>query len=278
MNSGVYPFKIGSIECAVVSDGSASLVPKTAEILFMNAPAAERDQALRAHGIEGLDIPYRVNCLYVRTAEHQVLVDTGFGGGVHPDMGKLVENLRSMGVQPEDIDTLIITHAHSDHIMGVCDAAGTLTFPNARHVMGKTEWDYWQGVTDDAFMEPVLKVFLPALKGRVELVADDTEIVPGIRAFAAPGHTPGHVGLSVTSEGAELLHIVDTVLDPIQIEHPDWVAMPDVQKDVVSKTRQVVLKRAADSGALVLAYHFAFPALGHVVTDGEGWAWKAKAD
>ena len=275
MSSGVYPFKVGSIECAVVSDGTANLIPNAAEILFQNAPPEERDQALRSHGIPGLDIPYRANCLYIRTPEHQVLVDTGFGGAVHPDMGKLVGNLGSMGVQPEDIDTLIITHAHGDHIMGVCDATGKLTFPNARHVMGKTEWDYWQGVTENAFMEAVLKIYLPAIKDRVELVADDAEIVPGVKLFAAPGHTPGHVGVSVTSDGAELLHIVDTVLDPIQMEHPDWVSMPDMLKDQVVETRHQVLARAAASGALVLAYHFAFPGLGHVLADGAGWKWVA---
>jgi glyoxylase-like metal-dependent hydrolase (beta-lactamase superfamily II) len=276
MSSGVYSFNIGSLECAVVSDGTAMLMPKAAELLFMNAPADERDQALRAHGIDGLDIPYRVNCLYIRTPEHRVLVDTGFGAGFHPEMGKLVGNLAGMGVQPEDIDTLIVTHAHGDHIMGVCDATGKLTFPKARHVMGKTEWDHWQGVTDDPFMEPVLKIYLPAIKDRVEVVADDAEIVPGVTLFPAPGHTPGHVGVSVKSGGAELLHIVDTVLDPIQIEHPDWVGAPDMLKDVVVTTRHQVLKQAADSGALVLAYHFAFPALGHVVADGAGWKWKAE--
>jgi glyoxylase-like metal-dependent hydrolase (beta-lactamase superfamily II) len=275
MSSGVYSFTIGNLACAVVSDGTANLFPNAAEVLFQNAPADERDQALRSHGIAGLDIPYRANCLYIRTPDHQVLVDTGFGGGVHPDMGKLVENLRLMGVKPEDIDTLIITHAHGDHIQGVCDATGKLTFPNARHVMGKTEWDYWQGITDDPFMEAVLKIYLPAIKGRVELVADDAEIVPGVKLFAAPGHTPGHVGLSVTSDGAELLHIVDTVLDPIQIEHPDWVAMPDMLKDVVVTTRHQVLAHAAASGALVLTYHFAFPGLGHVLADGAGWKWAA---
>lgn len=277
MNNGVYPFKVGSIECAVVSDGTGNLLPNAAEILFQNVPAEERLQVLKAHGIDGLDIPYRANCLYIRTPEHRVLVDTGFGDGFHPDVGKLLGNLRSIGVQPEDIDTLIITHAHTDHIMGVCDAAGKLTFPNARHVMGRTEWDYWQAVTDDSFMERVFKVYLPAIKDRVELVADDGEIVPGVRLFAAPGHTPGHVGVSVTSDGAELLHIVDTVLDPIHVEHLDWVSAVDVMKDRVVATRHQILARAVDSGALVLAYHFAFPALGHVLVDGAGWVWKAKS-
>ena len=277
MSDAVYPFTIGSIECAVVSDGTAALAPDAARILFSNAPEDELRRSLDAHEISGLDIPYRVNCLYVRTGDHQVLVDVGFGRGVHPDMGKLLGNLAVFGVKPEAIDTLIITHGHGDHIGGLAGDTGQVIFTEARCVMRRAEWDYWTSEEELAKMHhgaDMARAKLPPIKKQLDLVDGEDEIAPGIRVIHADGHTPAHIALSVTSEGEGLLALIDTVLDPIHIEHREWIASVDVLPEQTVATRHTLLGRAADSQALVLCYHFAFPGLGHVVRQGEGFRWR----
>jgi glyoxylase-like metal-dependent hydrolase (beta-lactamase superfamily II) len=278
MSQGVYSFKVGSFDCAVVSDGTAMLMPDAAKILFANAPEAELVAALQAHGIAGYDIPYRMNCLYIRTDSHRVLVDTGLGGGIHPDLGQLLANLSSIGVTPADIDTLIITHGHGDHIGGLTDATGQLVFPNARYFMRKPEWEFWTDAESLARMDDFAKGFagknLPPLASKINLITGEDEIVPGIRAIFADGHTPAHMALSITSQGEELLFLVDTVLDSIQIEHPDWVAAMDVLPEKVVATRHKLFARAADGDALTLFYHFAFPGLGKIQRAGGGYGWQ----
>ncbi|MEO8611201.1 MAG: MBL fold metallo-hydrolase [Chloroflexota bacterium] len=174
MAEGVYTFKIGLFDCAVVSDGMAMLMPDAAKILMANAPEAELVTALQAHGISGYDIPYRMNCLYVRTDQHRVLVDTGLGGGVHPDLGQLINNLSAINVTPAAVDTLIITHGHGDHIGGLTDASGQLVFPNARYFMRKPEWEFWTAEESLAKMDDFGKGFatknLPPLASKINLI------------------------------------------------------------------------------------------------------------
>jgi glyoxylase-like metal-dependent hydrolase (beta-lactamase superfamily II) len=278
MTEGVYPFKVGSFECAVVSDGTTILMPEAAKILFANAPEAELVTALQAHGIVGYDIPYRMNCLYIRTDSHQVLVDTGLGGGVHPALGQLLANLNAIGVTPEQIDTLIVTHGHGDHIGGLTDASGKLIFPNARYFMRQPEWEFWTAEDSLAKMDDFGREFanknLPPLTSKINLITGEDEIVPGIRAIFADGHTPAHMALSIMSQGEELLFLVDTVLDSIQIEHPDWLAAMDALPDAVVSTRHKLFERAAASNALTLFYHFPFPGLGKIVRADAGYGWQ----
>ena len=278
MSAEVYRLQIGKLKCAIVSDGTAALIPNLAKIMFASAPEDELVQALKQHNIDGYEIPYRMNCLYVNTGKHQVLIDTGFGAGVNPDLGRLVDSLRMLEVVPEDIDTLILTHGHPDHIGGNTDQDGKLTFLNARHVMWKAEWEFWTSEEELAKLSEGFVHFarakLPPIKNKLELIDGEAEIVPGIRVVPAPGHTPGHIALSIISQDEELLHIVDTVTDPIHMEHPDWIAPVDILPEQTIATRRKILARAATDQPLVLAYHFAFPGLGHVTTQSNAWAWQ----
>jgi len=112
------------------------------------------------------------------------------------------------------------------------------------------------------------------IQGQLDLVDRETEIVPGIRAVAAPGHTPGHMALAISSGGEQLLVIADAVLHPIHLEQPEWYAVVDFIPEQAVATRRRLLNRAAAEKALVLAFHFPFPGLGHVVQKGEGWQWR----
>jgi glyoxylase-like metal-dependent hydrolase (beta-lactamase superfamily II) len=220
-------------------------------------------------------------CVVVNTGAYRVLVDTG-ANGLDPNTGRLLGNLREVGIAPGDIDTVILTHGHPDHIGGNTDAKGRPAFPKARYVMWKDEWDFWtsdqaEQKLDEHVKEVLLKFAhnnLPPIQGQVDLVDRETEIVPGIRALAAPGHTPGHMALSISSRGEQLLCISDAVLHPIHLEQPEWHAVVDFAPHEVVTTRRQLLNRAATEKSLVLAFHFPFPGLGHVVQKGEGWQWQ----
>ena len=210
-----------------------------------------------------------------------MLVDTG-AGGFAPSTGRLLQNLGAEGVACEDIDTVILTHGHPDHTGGNVDADGTLTFRNARYVMSKDEWEFWtSGEAEEKLDEHVRQVLLgfaqknlPPIRLQLDLVDQEIEIVPGIRAVSAPGHTPGHMALAISSGGEQLLCISDVVLHPVHLEQPEWYAAVDFAPEQVVSTRRRLLNKAAVENALVLAFHFPFPGLGHVVQKGDGWQWQ----
>jgi glyoxylase-like metal-dependent hydrolase (beta-lactamase superfamily II) len=287
MNTEVYRFKVGDFECMAVSDGTLAyappLFPPPAALLFANAPKELLDRSLGERSIQPEQwtewiSPY--TCLLVNAAEHLILVDTG-AGGLAPSTGRLLQNLRAAGIAPDDIDTVILTHAHPDHNGGNIDSEGKLTFPKARYVMWKGEWDFWTSEEVALKLDEhgnMLLAFaqrnLPPIQGRLDLVDHETEILPGIRALAAPGHTPGHMAVAISSRRQQLLCISDTVLHPVHLEQPEWYAAVDFAPKQAVATRRRLLNKAAVEKALVLAFHFPFPGLGHVVGKGTGWQWQ----
>ena len=289
MSSEAYHFKVGAFECMAVGDGTHTYAPPTfpppATFLFGNAPRNHLEQTLRKHDIEAEQwtewtSPY--NCLVIDTGEHRVLVDTG-ASDLGPNTGRLLQNLQAEGIEPEDIDLVILTHCHPDHINGNTFEDGQLVFPDARYAMWKGEWDFWtsgeaEAQLDEHFREILLSFVrknLPPIQDRLEFIEREREILPGIQAISAPGHTPGHMALLISSGGDQLLHIVDTVLHPIHLERPDWCALVDFAPDQVTLTRRRLLKQAAQTKILVFASHFPFPGLGRVVPKGEDWRWQA---
>jgi len=280
-----YRFKVGSFECLAVSDGTFTY-PHPSPFLFANAPKERLEKALLAHEIqmekwEEWTSPYI--CLLINTGKHLVLVDTG-AGGLGPNTGKLIQNLEAEGVSVEDIDTIIITHGHPDHLGGNTDGKGKPAFSNARFVMWKDEWIFWTGDPDltelkaDEHIKELLVTYarnnLLPIRGQIDLIDDETEVVPGIRAVATPGHTPGHLALSISSGGQRLLVVSDAVIHPIHMEQPDWYAAVDLDSERVVDTRRRLLDIAANEKALVFAFHFPFPGLGRVAHKGDGWQWQ----
>ncbi len=279
-------FQIGSIECIALADGTFLY---TAGMLFANAPKETAEQALRDQGTDPKAIALAYTGLLIRTGRNSVLVDTGMGVGVAPTAGRLVESLRAAGIPPETIDIVVLTHGHPDHIGGSVDPEGKPMFPNARYVMAKTEWDFWTAESNleklaaggvcgipelDQFMVTCARRNLPPVARQMDFVEGEAEIAPGVRVVPAAGHTVGHLALLVSSGSEQLLHLADTVLHPIHLERPEWRSIFDLAPDRAATTRQQLLDRAAADKALVLAYHFPFPGLGHVTPRGVGWVWE----
>jgi len=283
-NEDFYRFKIGQFDCISVSDGSFDYNPG---ILFPGLTEDQVKELLSDYGLPTDKIRSPYTFLYVDTGEHKILADMG-AGKLGPNTGKLINNLRSAGIQPEDIDTVIITHAHPDHIGGTLDDNGNPNYPNARYFIWKDEWDFW--FSDEAYKKVVEhysamlqpEIFLKAARGqlgpvkdRIEFLTEESEVLPGVQIYATHGHTPGHIAISFSSEGEEIYFIGDAIVFPFLLERPEIVAIYDIIPELAEATKRRLCDLLAEKKAWVLAQHFSpFPSLGHIVKKGDVWKWQ----
>lgn len=285
--NGSYRFKIGDFECFAVSDGSHTYSPPQFPppeiLLFSNAPKESLASMRQRYNLptpwtEWMS-PYI--CLVIRTRKHLVLVDTG-AGSLAPTTGKLIANLRTIGIAPGDINMVINTHGHPDHLGGNMDADNKRAFPSARYVISKDEWEFWTSSQAEQKLEEhsreilitIARRNLLPIKERLDLVDGETEIIPGIKAVPAPGHTPGLIALAISSKNERLLCISDVVLHPVHLEMPEWFSVFDVLSDSLEGTRRKLLDMASSSKELAMAFHFPFPGLGRIVLKDKTWQWR----
>jgi glyoxylase-like metal-dependent hydrolase (beta-lactamase superfamily II) len=262
-----FRFTIGEFECLCLDDGTG---PRDALGVLRGASPEIIADLIRHYDPDPAAVPWSRNLLYVRTADHHVLIDTGLG------QSNLAERLALAGVEAAQIDHVVLTHGHGDHISGITDESGTLLFPNARFVMWRGEWDLCiQRANQPEKPDAAARKNLFPIEDRVDLIDAEAEIVPGLRLIAAPGHTPFHAAVWIESNGEALLHIADAMHHPAQIELPEIYAQFDAQPEVATETRSALLQRiGTHDNAWLLAYHFAHPGLGRVTTEGGERRWE----
>jgi glyoxylase-like metal-dependent hydrolase (beta-lactamase superfamily II) len=247
---------IRALDVRVVRDGSD---PRPPEFFAAGVPEPELTRAFEGLLDERGDVVVPYNCLLVRIASEVILIDSGlgpYGSGAE----RLEKALAAEGVGPDDVDLVLLTHAHPDHIGGLV-VAGRPRFSRARHVITREEWAFWSSALAGGSLPPTLAAPLEEQltpieqRGILELTATDAELLPGLRLIPAAGHTPGHVAVSIGFGDQALLYLADTVIHPLQFEHTSWVNLGDHDPRQVAETRERLLGRAADENLLVAAAH-----------------------
>jgi len=272
-----YRFKLGTIEVTVVSDGT----------LVFPAETLWGDRADDARGLlasvfqRPAPVGLQLNTILVNTGARLVLIDAGCGvDKFQKTTGALLRNLAAAGYAPGDIDTILFTHFHFDHLWGISDHENaSLLFPAAEFVASETEFAFWS--TPDladrlppAQQPRVTQANLKLARPRLRLIKDVAEVVPGVTTFGTPGHTPGHISVNISSGGKELLLTGDVVVNSeVSFLHPEWPFGFDIDVPLATRTRQAFLDRAAADKTLVGGYHLPFPGFGHVVREEGGYRW-----
>ena len=227
----------------------------------------------------------------IRTPHHTILVDTCVGNHkprpARPawDMqdGPYLAELAAAGVQPEDVDFVLCTHLHVDHVgwnTRLVDGRWVPTFPNAKYVFSRKEYDLWHNRYSTGEAVPVPLVFedsvLPVVEaGQAVIVEDDHQIDDGMWIESSPGHTPGHVMLNLASGADRALMSGDVIHHPLQLVRPDWSCRACEDPVQSARTRTAMLERVADTGTLLCPAHFSSPTMGHVVTErGDGYRFR----
>lgn len=278
-------FNWGDFQATIVSDGSLPL-GKPADS-FVGPGASQITQMLTGEFLDPNAATLEQNILVLNTGRQLLLFDTGMGESMGadskmfgPTTGRLLANLRAAGIEPAQIDMVVATHAHCDHVWGLVDANGQRVFPNAQVAINEADVKFW---TDDAnkrgpaFMNVFIegaKKNLNAYRDRLVMVRNEQEVVPGVVALFTPGHTVGHTVYAITSGGKTFVNTGDLAHHQVLLlRQPMMEFSYDTDPKQSAQTRSRMLDRLATDRHAVLSYHFPWPGLGHVRKEGEGYGW-----
>ena len=272
-NTSAYRFRVGDATVTAIHDGVAY---RPLEGFIKNATVDELKAALAESFLptDRYTIPFTT--LVVQTGGKLVLLDTGLGEFGPPTTGLWMENFRAAGFDPAQVDTVVISHFHGDHIGGLRRRDGTAVFARAEVKVSAPEWDYWMDDAKAAAAPDAAKpAFANARRVFTPMAKDVTryqwgqEVAPGITAVNAAGHTPGHTAFAIASGSGKLLVMSDTTNNPqVFARNPDWAAVFDQDADAARLTRHKLLDMAASERMQVSFYHAPFPATGFIARDG----------
>lgn len=280
-NAGFYHFRVGDIRATVLSDGVIGGPPR---IYASDASEADLETVLRRAFLPTDHLTLNLNTLLIETGGRRILLEAGAGGTMGPHGGRIFAKLAAIGLTPGDIDVIVVSHTHPDHVGNLRGADGGRAFPRATVFAPKADWEFFvKGEPDLSYM-PVpadfrtrfgaaIKRSLEPVAATIELYEPGREIVPGLTTLAAGGHTPGMVAFLVHSGSDQLLLTADLAYHPVvNIDRP-WRPGPDRDKEAALAARRRIFDRAAAEQMLVLGFHYPFPGLGRMLKIDGGYAW-----
>lgn len=279
-NAGWHRFRLGAFEGTVVWDG---YIHHPYETFFPNAPADEMARLKAEYGLPVDHIPMDLNPVVINTGDKLWLIDTGMGPTVNwwgETMGRMVPNLRAAGIEPEQIDGILMTHLHPDHAFGLIDSEGRAAFPNATLYVSDADWAEWTDETRLAqtnthhgpWTEGALKAVAP-YRDRLVIFRAGEDIAPGITTMSVAGHAAGMVAYVFESEGQRMAFTGDVchhqVYDP---HHPEWFFHMeyDTSPEQGSEAKRIIFARCVAEGIVFHGYHFPYPGMGEIVDHGDG--------
>lgn len=280
-NSGHYRFQVGDIAATVVSDGNISGPPS---VYAGDAPEAALEDVLRRAFLPTDFMTLNLNTLLIEVGDRRVLLEAGAGQTMGPNGGRLFANLDAIGLTADDIDVVVISHTHPDHVGNLRTSSGGRAFPRATVLVPRADWTFFVENDPDLSYMPVPEEFrrrfaanirqsVEAVVASVEFYEAGSEIVPGLTTIAASGHTPGMTTFLVHSGDDQLLLTADLAYHPVvNIDHP-WRPGPDRDQEVAAAARRRIFDQAAADRILVLGFHHPFPGLGRILRTDTGYAW-----
>lgn len=277
---GFYRYKVGSFECTSINDGARTF--PMPDKFVANIPKEEALAAGEAAYMPKGMVTVPFNPQLINTGSKLVLIDTGNGianfEASKGAVGRTLQNLQAAGVDPKNVDVVLLSHLHPDHTNGIRLADGALAFPNAEIMVPGKDWEFWTSADNAAKAEsnPMMKNYFAnvkktfaGLESKVTKYEWGKEVAPGITSIATPGHTPGHTSFAIASGDAKVLIQSDvTNIPEFFLRNPDWHVMFDNDAAMAQATRHKFYDMAAAEKATVIGFHFNFPSVGHVEKDG----------
>ena len=272
-----YRFKIGSIEATVVSDGPLPIGP--ASRTFRGPSEAELGKMFADHFLPTDNVVLEQNALVINTGDRLALFDTGMSSVKRPNTqtGRLLTSLKQAGIDPKDIDAVVLTHPHIDHSGGMVADDGSRNFPNAQVYLTQADFDFW--MDDRRLGTPAegsaltARKNLPPYRDRIIFIKDGQEILPGVQAMQTPGHTVGHTVYMITSGGKTICNIGDVAHHVILFKHPRIEVAFDTDSKQGAQSRVKLFDTLAAQRIPLLVFHMPWPGLGQLAKHGDGFRY-----
>jgi glyoxylase-like metal-dependent hydrolase (beta-lactamase superfamily II) len=277
---GFYRYKVGDYECTSINDGARTF--PMPDKLVVNVPKDEALAAAEAAYMPKGMVTIPFNPQLINTGKKLILIDAGNGvANLEPSkgaVGRTLQNLAAAGVDPKNIDVVLLSHLHPDHTNGIRNADGSMAFPNAEIMVPSVDWAFWTSDENTAkaqsnemmknYFANVKKTFA-GIESKLTKYEWGKEVQPGITSISTPGHTPGHTSFAIASGNSKILIQSDvTNIPELFLRNPDWHVAFDVDGDLAQQTRHKFYDMAAAEKMTVVGFHFTFPSIGHVEKDG----------
>lgn len=273
-----YRFAVGDVNVTIIKDASSNFDPS---IFAVNASDEEIAAAVEAAGVRRFEdgtVSNLFDIMVVQTGDRTVLMDTGLGS---PNSA-LNPGLNMLGITEADITDVIITHFHPDHVGGA-SFEGEIAYPNAQYHISQLELDFLMAGMEAEEVNSGIAGSVAKLQPMIDAdqlatYSDEDEVVPNVMAMALLGHTMGHHGMMIESNGASIINVVDSIINPyIHIPNPNWQVQFDMDGDMAAETRTNLLTLASQEQIPVFGYHFPFPGVGYIATEGDSFRFTPAA-